>query len=66
MPDGTSWTLLPNPTGPSSSFDLAGLVALAADDVWAVGTSYESGAGPFLAHWDGVVWSQVAAPSVAP
>lgn len=45
--DGSSWTLVPTP---NSAIELAGVAALSARDVWAVGAT---GA----IHWNGSAWS---------
>ncbi len=74
--DGEAWTL--GPSGAILHWDgwkwtvsdqaggavLRGLVAVAPNDVWAVGS--EQGL-PFIEHWDGASWRSVAlpAPSVA-
>jgi hypothetical protein len=69
--DGTAWTVVPSPNptprlsggGPVSN-ELRGIAAVAADDVWAVGQSFDYGASKTLVlHWDGTTWTPVAAPS---
>lgn len=66
--DGTQWRQVasPNQTSPSGtvySQALESVVALAANDVWAVGY-YRVGntAHPLVLRWDGSVWSIVPAP----
>jgi len=49
--DGTSWTVLPNP----SRWALHGVTAISANDVWAVGEQS-------ILHWDGTSWSTVSFP----
>ena len=46
---------------------LTGVTAIAADDIWAVGTSTRSGqvARPLTEHWDGSRWRVVTAPNPA-
>jgi hypothetical protein len=68
--NGSSWSLIPspNPTPPLSggpvSNELYGVAAVSANDVWAVGTSQDFGAGKTLiVHWNGSTWSTVTAPS---
>ena len=58
--DGWKWTLADQNGGAV----LRGLVAVASNNVWAVGS--KQGA-PFIMHWDGASWHSVAlpAPSVA-
>jgi hypothetical protein len=65
--NGSQWEIVPSPT-PSEFFnDLNGVVALAADDVWAVGFYAVGGDWQTLTlHWDGEAWSQVASPSPDP
>jgi hypothetical protein len=64
--DGTAggWSVVPSPTLPLNSY-LYGVSALAANDVWAVGGTDQSGP-PYqslVEHWDGVAWSLVAPAS---
>jgi hypothetical protein len=74
--DGTGWTLVRTPdvgTGPNS---LGGVVALAPDNVWAVGFSTASTQPPpgeydvptetLIEHYDGTSWSVVTSPNVGP
>jgi hypothetical protein len=56
---GSSWTPVASPGGVAPYFGgVSGLVALAADDVWAVGRT--------MAHWDGARWSLVNFPKPSP
>jgi hypothetical protein len=62
---GTGWTVLRVPLPGPGSGELADVLAVASDDVWACGywrPAGERGRFPLLAHWDGVAWSSVAAP----
>jgi len=68
--NGSSWSVIPspNPTPPLSggpvSNELYGVAAVSANNVWAVGTSQDFGAGKTLIeHWNGSSWSTVTAPS---
>ncbi|HXM43286.1 MAG TPA: hypothetical protein VN924_18765 [Bryobacteraceae bacterium] len=74
--DGTGWTHVATPnvgTGPNS---LGGVVALAPDNVWAVGFSTASTKPPpgdydvptktLIEHYDGASWSVVSSPNVGP
>jgi hypothetical protein len=68
--DGDSWSVIPspNPTPPLSggpvSNELYGVDAVSANDVWAVGTSADFGAGrTLIVHWNGTQWSVVPSPS---
>ena len=49
--------MVPNP----GQTALQGVTAVAANDVWAVGTP-AAGGGDIIEHWDGTAWSTVAAP----
>jgi hypothetical protein len=72
--DGTSWSVVASPddsTGsPPAPTDntLSGIVALSANDVWAVG-SYNAGtssaplAQTLVEHYDGTSWSVVSSPN---
>ena len=66
--DGSAWTHVESPNaGHSHSGLLSGVVALSADDAWAVG-AYADG-GPDLTlteHWDGTVWTVVPSPNKGP
>lgn len=57
---GAKWRAVPNPPGQLSSGFLRGVVAVSADDVWAVGARFNGGPGerdPLILHWDGSAWS---------
>ena len=47
----------------SSHFDLNNVLALASDNVWAVGSGYSNGQ-TLIRHWDGDVWSSVPSPQL--
>ena len=60
--NGTSWTLFAAPGGASSVLD--GVVALGANDAWAVGrTPGGSGTATLVVHWNGTSWSVVPTPN---
>ena len=68
--NGSAWSVVPspNPTPPLSggpvSNELYGVAAVSSNDVWAVGTSVDFGAGQTLIeHWNGTAWSVVSSPS---
>ena len=66
--NGTAWDVVPAffPGGVASSF--TGVAAVAADDIWAVGSVLEQtgDTAPLIQHWDGHAWTVVAArPSPA-
>jgi hypothetical protein len=60
--DGRSWTFVASPTQASGG-GIADLAAVAADDVWAVGTCPKCRYGILMEHWDGTSWKIV--PSAA-
>lgn len=60
--DGTAWQHVPSPNTDEIYNELAGVVALAPDDVWAVGQYSNHGSGDcqsLVEHWDGTSWQQV-------
>ncbi|MGH9500594.1 MAG: hypothetical protein ACRD3L_15740 [Terriglobales bacterium] len=65
--DGQQWEVVASPAPPPSEYNaLYGVVALAADNVWAVGyenedTQGENGTG-LIEHWDGSQWNLVSNP----
>jgi hypothetical protein len=59
--DGTKWVVVPSPNIGAAANSLSSVVALASNDVWAVG----SFSGQTLTlHWDGAKWSVVPSPNV--
>jgi hypothetical protein len=67
--DGSTWTTVPTPNaGSPKTGVLSGVVALAAGDAWAVGSTSGQG-GPertLVLHWDGSSWSVVPSPNKGP
>lgn len=59
--DGTAWRIVPLP-GLAPNSILYGITALAANDVWAVGS--EAQASTVTLHWNGQVWQRVPSPNV--
>jgi hypothetical protein len=59
--DGTEWHIVPSPNGGPWSNWLYGVHAIAADDVWAVGTAADE--STLTLHWDGYEWSVVPSPN---
>jgi hypothetical protein len=62
--NGSSWTIVPTPTltgGAKST--LNGVVALSANNAWAVGKGRNGAA--LVEHWYGSAWSVVASPNVS-
>jgi len=74
--DGTSWKVVKSPSVGTGANQLNGVVALAADDVWAVGFSTATQQPPpgqfdvptmtLIEHWDGASWTVVPSPNVGP
>jgi hypothetical protein len=60
--NGTRWSVIPSPNPSSTQNALNAVVAVAPNDVWAVGFA-AIGSNPILIeHWDGASWSVVPAP----
>jgi hypothetical protein len=55
--DGTSWRVVASPNPAAGLDELNGMVAVAADDVLAVGRDT---AGTLIEHWDGKTWTAQA------
>ena len=65
--DGTRWTIIPSPNGLFRNSDLTDVTAIAPDDVWAVGSTWDPDpvgqvqelhrSHPLILHWDGTRWS---------
>ncbi len=63
--NGTTWTIVATPN-PTTTYwdDLNGVVAIATNDVWAVGDYQINATGyvsTFAAHWNGSTWALVTA-----
>jgi hypothetical protein len=69
---GTKWTKVASPSVGSGASQLNGVVALAPNDVWAVGFSTpvappkEAATLTLIEHWDGTSWTVVPSPNVGP
>ncbi|MFI7642495.1 hypothetical protein [Nonomuraea sp. NPDC049400] len=66
--DGATWrnVEVPMPAG-KNDVDLAGVAAIAPDDVWAVGTAGTTNdlrIATLITHWDGASWKIVPSPNV--
>ncbi|HUS13447.1 MAG TPA: S-layer homology domain-containing protein [Chloroflexia bacterium] len=65
--DGATWSIVPSPDPGGYYSRLDGVVALAADNVWAAGSySTATGSDPprtLIEHWNGTAWTVVASPS---
>jgi len=74
--NGTGWSMVPTPNVGSGPNCLSGVVALAPDNVWAVGYSTATQKPPpgqfdvptetLIEHYDGTSWSVVPSPNVGP
>ena len=65
--DGSAWSIVSSPNATASDY-LQGVVALAANNVWAVGASYDSVSGnhaALIAHYDGSAWSIASSPTLS-
>jgi len=63
--NGTTWSVVPSPNQGSASNYLYGVAPVAANDVWAVGDSYNGTIYQTLVeHWNGSAWSIVASPNM--
>lgn len=64
--NGSAWSIVPTPTVLNTTTVLTDLTAIAANDVWAVGTSIQNGVtgAPVTEHWDGTAWTIVSSPIV--
>jgi hypothetical protein len=54
--DGSQWKIVSSPNPGSARDQLYGVAAISANDVWAVGSSFNGGNSnilPLLEHWDG-------------
>jgi hypothetical protein len=60
--DGTSWSVIPAASVPGENSGLFGVVALAPNDVWAVGYRGIVEFATLIQHWDGSSWSVVPSP----
>ena len=60
--DGRTWSVVPHPQYRAGE-EFRGVLALAKDNVWAVGDQFSSfEEKPIIQHWDGSAWSDVRFP----
>ena len=68
--DGTQWSIVPSPNGPTGDGWLHGIAAAGPNDIWAVGeynkVNFNSPAKALALHWDGVSWSAFVPPNPSP
>ena len=62
--DGKSWSIIASPSLASQGL-LNGVTAIAADNIWAVGSLGHGRGGNLIEHFDGTSWSVVTAPSLS-
>ena len=65
--DGTSWSVVSSPNASTQTNELAGVTAVSASDIWAVGEFVTSGGliQTLIEHWDGTSWSIVSSPNAS-
>ncbi len=60
--NGSAWNVVPSPDVNGNGM-VTGIEAVAANDVWAIGTYDQSGIiQPFMLHWNGNAWNVVSSP----
>ena len=68
--DGTQWSIIPSPDGPTGDGGLNGISGTSSNDIWVVGehdnASYYAMAKAMTMHWDGTAWSVVIPPNPSP
>src|SRR5207253_1279864 len=69
--DGSSWTQVPIASLGTYGYYLRDVAAVSSNDVWAVGSSRDYNANPFVdrtlvLHWNGSNWSAVPSPNPGP
>ena len=62
--NGTSWSVVPSPSGEPAGSVLLAVAAVSASNVWAVGHT-TGGAGTLIEHWNGTAWSVVSSPALS-
>jgi len=66
--NGSAWKTVPsaNPAGPLRSHYLAGVAAVSAHDIWAVGFYDNGGSGTrtLIERWNGTSWKAIKSPNV--
>jgi hypothetical protein len=66
--DGTSWTVSPGPSLPTTGF-LGGVRVVSAGNVWAVGSTLDPVSGrsqTLVLNWNGHSWTRVPSPNPGP
>jgi photosystem II stability/assembly factor-like uncharacterized protein len=64
--DGAEWVIVPSPNAGPGDNELRGIVAIAPDDVWAVGWCFGCDylQSSLILHWDGNQWQVISPPSI--
>jgi hypothetical protein len=66
--NGTQWSVVPTPNPGGQNYnELRDVVAIASNDVWAVGYFYPGvgeAARTLIEHWDGTSWKVVKSPNI--
>jgi hypothetical protein len=62
--NGQTWTVVPSPNVPGYNNSLVSVVALASNDVWAVGRWYNITMHSSILHWDGLAWRIIGGPDI--
>jgi hypothetical protein len=63
--NGTQWSAIPAAKPSGSTTALEAVVALASNDVWAVGSLSAAGVSqPLIERWDGTAWKVVGSPAL--
>ncbi|MCB0077065.1 MAG: hypothetical protein KDD73_06535 [Anaerolineales bacterium] len=65
--DGAAWSEVPSPANSivGTLGNLTDIIALASDDVWAIGSGSQNGTFKGVAlHWDGTSWTEQSPPTV--
>jgi len=63
--NGTNWQIVSSPNMGTGSNELAGVVAVSATNLWAVGSYQNSGGSgqTLIEHWNGTSWQVVSSPN---
>ncbi len=68
--DGTKWSIVPSPDGPTGDGTLRGIAAAGPNDIWAVGEydkpDFAVMGKAFTMHWDGTSWTVFIPPNPSP
>ncbi|MBV9720106.1 MAG: hypothetical protein JOZ77_12365 [Candidatus Eremiobacteraeota bacterium] len=62
--NGSVWSIIPSAPNEPANSQLRGVAAVASNDAWVFGMSFNSGQ-PLIEHWNGTAWSLTANPYVS-